>query len=221
MICPHGHIEARIFANENYSFGTPTELFITLDHYIFRMLYSQGVILESLGIKPLDATIDEQDSDSETDKSHRRENSHRHVWQHSPDVQTRTRDRDRRRSDFVRTAHHGNLLHAREMLKRGYGRIINIASLSTFVVLKEVAAHAASKAAVGSLTKSLAIEWARSGVNVNAIAPGVFRTASNQHLLDESERGREFNFARRCAASGKLKNSLERQFIWRPMRHRL
>lgn len=78
------------------------------------------------------------------------------------------------------------------MVANGYGRIINIASLSTFVSLFEVAAYSASKAAVASLTKSLAIEWAKSGVNVNAIAPGVFRTALNQKLLDESERGQEF-----------------------------
>src|SRR5256884_1742559 len=80
----------------------------------------------------------------------------------------------------------------RHMIERGYGRIINIASLSTFVALFEVAAYSASKAAVASLTKSLAIEWAPHGVCVNAIAPGVFRTALNQKLLDETERGREF-----------------------------
>lgn len=80
----------------------------------------------------------------------------------------------------------------RHMLERKYGRIVNIASLSTFVALYEVAAYAASKAAVAMLTKSLAIEWAPHGVNVNAIAPGVFRTALNQKLLDETERGQEF-----------------------------
>jgi len=80
----------------------------------------------------------------------------------------------------------------RHMLERGVGAIINIASLSTFVALNEVAAYSASKAAVGSLTKSLAIEWSSRGVRVNAIAPGVFRTALNQKLLDETERGREF-----------------------------
>ncbi len=78
------------------------------------------------------------------------------------------------------------------MVANGYGRIINIASLSTFVSLFEVAAYAASKAAVASLTKSLAIEWAKNGVNVNAIAPGVFRTALNTKLLDETPRGQEF-----------------------------
>ncbi len=80
----------------------------------------------------------------------------------------------------------------RHMVGHGYGRIINIASLSTFVSLFEVAAYSASKAAVASLTKSLAIEWAKHGVNVNAIAPGVFRTALNQKLLDETPRGQEF-----------------------------
>ena len=80
----------------------------------------------------------------------------------------------------------------RHMVGNGYGRIINIASLSTFVSLFEVAAYSASKAAVASLTKSLAIEWAKHGVNVNAIAPGVFRTALNQKLLDETPRGQEF-----------------------------
>ena len=80
----------------------------------------------------------------------------------------------------------------RHMVGRGYGRVVNIASLSTFVALHEVAAYSASKAAVASLTKSLAVEWAPHGVNVNAIAPGVFRTALNQKLLDETERGKEF-----------------------------
>lgn len=83
-------------------------------------------------------------------------------------------------------------IFGRHMLERQYGRIINIASLSTFVGLYEVAAYSASKAAVASLTKSLAVEWAPHGVCVNAIAPGVFRTALNHKLLDETERGREF-----------------------------
>jgi len=77
------------------------------------------------------------------------------------------------------------------MLAQGWGRIVNIASLNSFVALFEVAAYAASKAGVAGLTRALAIEWGSRGVNVNAIAPGVFRTALNQQLLDGTERGRE------------------------------
>ncbi len=78
------------------------------------------------------------------------------------------------------------------MVERGYGRIVNIASLASFVGLYEVAAYAASKAGVAALTKALAVEWGSKGVLVNAIAPGVFRTPLNQDLLDGTERGREF-----------------------------
>src|SRR6202012_5995137 len=81
-------------------------------------------------------------------------------------------------------------IFGRDMIARRSGRIINIASLSTFVAFHEVAAYSASKAAIGSLTQSLAIEWSAKGICVNAIAPGIFPTDLNRSLLD-SPRGHE------------------------------
>jgi|SRR5215469_2666788 len=84
----------------------------------------------------------------------------------------------------------GCQVFGRSMLERRYGRIINIASMATMVAFRDVAAYGASKAAVGALTRSLAVEWSSSGVCVNAIAPGIIPTALNRELLD-SPRGHE------------------------------
>lgn len=67
LICPHGHVDPRVFADPNYFFGSPGDLFIIPDHYVFRMLYSQGVPLEKLGIPRQDGGAVEQD--------------HRKIWQ--------------------------------------------------------------------------------------------------------------------------------------------
>ena len=67
LVCPHGHVDPRMFADPDYAFGTPTELLLIPDHYVFRMLYSQGIPLEKLGVPRLDGGQVEQD--------------HRQIWQ--------------------------------------------------------------------------------------------------------------------------------------------
>ena len=76
---------------------------------------------------------------------------------------------------------------AKRMIPRGAGKIINIASLMTTVARPTISPYAASKAAVANLTRGMAAEWARHGLNINAIAPGYFETELNTALYQDAE----------------------------------
>jgi NAD(P)-dependent dehydrogenase (short-subunit alcohol dehydrogenase family) len=85
----------------------------------------------------------------------------------------------------------------------GHGRVINIASLGSFVAFHQVAAYCAAKSALLSLTRSLACEWAPDGISVNAIAPGVFPTDLNEGMLNGTQRGKELIMRTPMARFGK------------------
>ena len=73
----------------------------------------------------------------------------------------------------------------RHLIAQRFGRIVNMASVGAFVAAPNQAIYHASKAAVAHLTKATAIEWARHGITVNAVAPGWVRTELTRHLLDD------------------------------------
>ena len=85
----------------------------------------------------------------------------------------------------------------------GRGRVINIASLGSYLAFHQVAAYCAAKSALLSLTRSLACEWARDGISVNAIAPGVFPTELNEGIVNGTQRGKELLMRTPMARFGK------------------
>lgn len=109
-------------------------------------------------------------------------------------------------------------IFGRHMVERKYGRIIHIASLTSFVGMHEVAAYAASKSGLAALTRTTAIEWARYGVCVNAIMPGVFRTALNEKLLDGTPRGQELLLRTPMRRFGKVEELVGSAIFWLPRR---
>ena len=76
---------------------------------------------------------------------------------------------------------------ARAMIERRRGKIINICSILTDLARPSVAPYGAAKAAIANLTRGMAADWARHGLNVNAIAPGYFKTELNRSLIADPE----------------------------------
>src|SRR6185503_14096557 len=76
---------------------------------------------------------------------------------------------------------------AKRMIPRASGKVINICSLMSSVARPSIAPYSASKAAVANLTRAMATEWARHGLNVNGIAPGFFKTELNEALVRDEK----------------------------------
>ena len=91
-------------------------------------------------------------------------------------------------------------LAGRKMLKQGYGKIINIASMLSFFGGDSVPAYAATKGAVAQLTKAMCNEWASRGINVNAVAPGFMDTELNRHINMQNNPERHMKIAERIPA---------------------
>ena len=77
---------------------------------------------------------------------------------------------------------------ARHMIRQGKGKIINIASLTSSIGISHVTIYAATKGGVLALTRGMAVEWARQGINVNAIGPGYFHTEMTKRLYEDPEK---------------------------------
>jgi gluconate 5-dehydrogenase len=76
---------------------------------------------------------------------------------------------------------------ARRMIPRGRGKIINIASVQSELARPGIAPYTATKGAIKQLTKGMCTDWAKHGLQVNAIAPGYFKTELNQALVENAE----------------------------------
>ena len=92
-------------------------------------------------------------------------------------------------------------LAGRVMLKQGYGKIINIASASSFFGGVNVPAYSASKGGIAQMTKALCNEWASKGINVNAIAPGYMETPLNRHIMPDTNNARYEHYRVRTPAA--------------------